>query len=400
MGNSAITIYAVFLFIIAIALIATWAKRGKRIDPPETHGDRTSPSEVQGKEQSSEGFIKSEDGDPEIGASLSEAPEEIKSSPEIAKEQREELAFIDLETTGLDPINDRIIEVALFILPIGVSCEVEGYSNLANPGIPVPRRITEITGITQEMVADQRPVGEVVGSLLDAIGDRPVAAYNAEFDISFLRSEARRIGREFSNESVCIMQYAKRKHPDLARYRLGDVCDAFGIFESESEKSGMSEHRALYDAERALRLFLAISAGRLPNPPSPRAADRGLNYENLEKYHSLRTKAKGLSKSAKERESINLDEAIDIHFKAIRMVIEAGRIEIYTTKADWSGESMTGDIGEISCLDRLTICLCKRKRAAEAAEATDEYFSVFPKQADLKAASAIRARIAKAAAKS
>ncbi|WP_324622767.1 3'-5' exonuclease [Delftia lacustris] len=329
-----------------------------------------------------------------LESSQCDSPEQV-----IKDTKREEVAFIDVETTGLDPSKDRIIEVALLVLPIGVSCMVEGYSKLANPGIPIPARITDLTGITDAMVKDERPVGEVVRELLDAIGDRPVAAYNASFDTSFLKEEAKRINRIFENETVCLMQYVKNKHPDLRRYRLGDVCDAFGIFDTEAEKQGFSEHRALYDAERALRLFLAISSGLLPSPPSPRSSDREVDFENLEKYHLLRNKAKGLSILGKEKEAENLDEAISIHLKAIKLAIDAGRVEIYKNTADWSGPSMTADIGEISCLDRLTICLCKRKRASEAAAAADEYFSVFPKQAELKVANAIRARIQKAAAK-
>lgn len=389
--------YLASIVLMAAACFFLWKiKRSKRATSARVEEDDIIELKPL-KENQINDFLDSDREAEEVAPNL--IPSEKDESPNrfIEEIEPDEVAFIDLETTGLDPSNDRIIEVALFILPLGVSCRVEGYSKLANPGIPIPKRITEITGITDSMIEGEKPVGEVVAEFLDAIGNRPIAAYNANFDASFLKEEAKRINRTFDNESVCMMQYVKNKHPDLKRYRLGDVCDAFGITENESEKTGASEHRALYDAERVLRLFLAVSAGRQPTPPGPRAEDRKLDYDNLEKYNSLRLRAKGFSTLAKDKERINLDEAISIHLKAVRLLIQAGQIEIYTTTTEWSGPSMTGDIGEISCLDRLTLCLCKKGRVAEASEAVEEYFSVFPKQSELKSAAAIRARVAKAA---
>lgn len=311
-------------------------------------------------------------------------------------DQPEEVAFIDLETTGLDDENDRIIEVALFVVKLGVSGHVDGYSALANPGRSIPQRITELTGISDEMVSSSRPTGEVVGELLDRIGERTIAAYNAEFDIGFLRAEAARLNRKFNNSWVCIMQYAKGKHPNLPRYRLSDVCDAFGILDSESAKDGIGPHRALYDAERMLRLYIAISNGLQPNPPSPKVSDRRMNYRELDRYHAIRGSAKKLAAKSKEVEATDLNQAVFGYQSAIELLKEAGKIEIYTSTAAWSSPATTSETGDIDCLNRLTICLCKLKRGQDARSVVEDYFSAFPKEAELKTAEQIRKRVAKA----
>lgn len=345
------------------------------------------------------------DGKPDPQPVPAQAPEQQRGFQETSSTaqssvaydaESEEIAFIDLETTGLDCERDRIIEVAVFILKPSASGAVEGYSQLANPGRPIPKRITELTGITNEMVSKSRSTGEVVSEFLDRIGRRGIAAYNAEFDIGFLKAEASRLNRDFDNEWVCIMQYTKAKHPDLTRYRLGDACDAFGIFDSVTAKDGIGPHRALYDAERMLRLYMAISKGQQPNPPPPRASDRQMNFAELDRYHTIRGAAKRLAAKAKEIEKSDLSQAIFGYQSAIELLFDAGKMEIYATAAPWSSSALTSESGDIDCLNRLTLCLCKLKRGADASAAMTAYFAAFPREAELKTADQIRKRVAKA----
>lgn len=278
---------------------------------------------------------------PDTASTQTTAVTSTAIEPEAITTDRE-LAFIDLETTGLDPSEDRVIEVALLIHKDG-GRRFDGYSELAYPGRSIPERITELTGINDEMVADMRPTSEVVRELLDKIGDREIVAYNAEFDMSFLRTEARRMGRKLQNKSYCLMEYTKEKHPNLRRYRLQDVCADFRITAEESERNGLPQHRALYDAECAVRLYMAIRDGKAPdlvavdNQPT---YGRRLDHSQLSKYHGMRSSAKMLSREAKEAEQVDLEKAIHGYKSAIKLHIESARIQIYTQTSASNDKSL------------------------------------------------------------
>jgi DNA polymerase III epsilon subunit family exonuclease len=320
-----------------------------------------------------------------------------EENPEATATGGRELAFVDLETTGLDPSEDRITEVALLIHKDGGS-RFDGYSELANPGRSIPGRITELTGITDEMVADKKPTSEIVRKLLDRIGDRTIVAYNAEFDMSFLQAEASRMGRKIENKSYCLMEYVKTNHPNLRRYRLQDVCSDFRITAEEAERNGLSPHRAMYDAERAVRLYIAIHNGEQPDlqaEDDQQFYGRRLDHGQLSRYHGMRSSAKMLSQEAKEAEITDLEKAIHGYKSAIKLHIESAKIQIYIETSARNDKSLHAESGDIECLNRLTMCLCKLGKAEEAKAAMDEYFASFPKDSELKSAEQVRKRIEK-----
>lgn len=319
-------------------------------------------------------------------------------TPEKEREY-EEVAFIDFETTGLDPESDRIIEAGIIILKLGYSGEIEGSSRLANPGIPIPARITELTGITNEMMLDAKPSQEVIAEFLDKIGNRPVAAYNAKFDVAFLEHEARRIGRTFDNEWVCIMEYVKNKHPNLPRYRLTDVCGAFNVSAPAAAGAQIDAHRALYDVELTMRLFLAVSGGAMPSNVTQRVTVQTPIGSNLTRYHAIRESAKKLATLAKANEATDLSTAIHGYMSALGLLKDAAAIELYKRESQAGVEIIKSDKGDIDCLNRLTLCLCKLGRSAEAESVATEYFDTFPIDATLKSADQVRKRIAKAIGK-
>ena len=315
------------------------------------------------------------------------------------KREYEEVAFIDFETTGLDPECDRIIEAGIIILKLGYSGEMEGSSSLANPGIPIPARITKLTGITNEMMLDAKPSQEVIAEFLDKIGTRPVAAYNAKFDVAFLEREARRIGRSFDNEWVCIMEYVKNKHPDLPRYRLTDVCGAFNVSAPAAAGEQIDAHRALYDVELTMRLFLAVSGGAMPTNVTQRVPVQTPIGSNLTRYHAIRESAKKLATLAKVNEATDLNTAVHGYKSALGLLKDAAAIELYKLESQAGVEIIKSDKGDIDCLNRLTLCLCKLGRSDEAESVATEYFDTFPIDATLKAADQVRKRIAKAIGK-
>ena len=123
------------------------------------------------------------------------------------REKQNSMAFLDIETTGLEPKRDRIIEIAVFVLKFDSKTH-QGMASLVNPGVELPQFIVRYTGITQAMLSEA-PGPEVLHEAFDLIADQTVAAYNVAFDTSFLVEEARRLGRSFNNDRLCVMELAQ-----------------------------------------------------------------------------------------------------------------------------------------------------------------------------------------------
>ncbi len=151
----------------------------------------------------------------------------------------EPIVVFDFETTGLSARRDRVIEVGAVRLKDGQI--IEEFSAMVNPGIAIPARITEITGITDAMVRDARPAAEVIPELLAFIGEAPVAAHNASFDTGFLREECRRIGLDSQPTVIDTLELSRRLYPQLKSHKLAAVCKSLGV-------SLKNAHRAVHDA--------------------------------------------------------------------------------------------------------------------------------------------------------
>ena len=149
------------------------------------------------------------------------------------------IVVLDFETTGLTPTADRIIEIGAVKIADGVI--TEEFSMLCDPGIPLPPKITDITGITSAMLAGKPPAAEGVKQLMAFIGNLPVAAHNAPFDIGFLKAELRRAGQTFFAPVIDTLQLARRIYPGRKSYRLGAICRMLKIKLTNA-------HRAVHDA--------------------------------------------------------------------------------------------------------------------------------------------------------
>lgn len=148
---------------------------------------------------------------------------------------------LDLETTGLDPRWDEIIEVgALRVRGGEVS---EHFTSLVKPLNEIDEFITELTGITNEMVADAPPIGEVLPQLRAFIGQDVVIGHNVNFDVNFLYDISLHLKLEpFSNDFVDTMRLSRRLYPEERHHRLVDL--------SKRHCSGLQvDHRALGDAQ-------------------------------------------------------------------------------------------------------------------------------------------------------
>jgi len=151
-------------------------------------------------------------------------------------------AVIDVETTGLSPRRNKLIEI--HALRIDKKGKTKTFSSLINPGTSIPSFITRLTGITNDMVADSPPVSEVITNLANFLSeDDIIVGHNVSFDMRFLNHNFTEIlGRPIENQTLCTLRLARRVYPELCSYRLKDLCDELKI---ESD----SFHRAGVDVE-------------------------------------------------------------------------------------------------------------------------------------------------------
>jgi DNA polymerase-3 subunit epsilon len=147
---------------------------------------------------------------------------------------------VDVETTGLNPIEDRITEIAMMKVQNGVL--LDEFSTLINPLVTIPASITELTGIDNLMVADAPPAREVVSAIAEFLGDSVFVAHNAPFDWGFVsQTTMRERGIEISNPQLCTVKLSRRILPHLSSKSLGWVTSALNIRIPE-------RHRASGDA--------------------------------------------------------------------------------------------------------------------------------------------------------
>ncbi len=156
------------------------------------------------------------------------------------------LVAIDLETTGLSPLIDRIIELAVIkITKDGISV----FDSLINPNIPIPEFTTDIHGIRDEDVKGKPFLNEILPQFKEFVGDLPLIAHNAKFDAGFLVFAAHQLGFELTkNDFYCTVKASRTAFPEMPNHKLGTVAQELGL-------PLENHHRATDDAMASLLLF-------------------------------------------------------------------------------------------------------------------------------------------------
>ena len=162
---------------------------------------------------------------------------------------------IDLETTGLSPEKNHIIEVGALKVRDGVV--VDTFSMLIQPGYALPKKIVEITNITDEMLKGAKTWNEMCGELYAFIGDDVLLGHNVGFDYRFLKTFFTREGYEFHHPVIDTLQIARELHRDLPSRSLESMCHHYGL-------QNKSAHRALEDASVTMKLYFAMMRGEKP----------------------------------------------------------------------------------------------------------------------------------------
>jgi DNA polymerase-3 subunit epsilon len=188
----------------------------------------------------------------------------------------ERLVALDLETTGLSPERDFIIEIGCVEI---VDRELTGrtWSRFVNPLCRIPPKITELTGIRTSMVDQEPPFPGVLPHLRSFVGGAPLVMHNASFDLRFLNASLRRCGRAElpPDRAVCTLELARKKWPGQ-KASLDTVCERLAI------KVPQNRHRALTDAKLTGAAWIALTRDQsemtldlpLPEAPAPVARVR------------------------------------------------------------------------------------------------------------------------------
>ncbi len=153
----------------------------------------------------------------------------------------------DIETTGLSPVNDEITEIGAVKIIDGQITET--YSQLINPGRPIPQKIVQLTGITDEMVADKPSIDAVMPEFLAFCENSVVVAHNASFDTGFIRQKSGMLNLSFQNKVMDTLRLSRELFPGQAKHSLGVVAERLGV-------SLENHHRAVDDATATAEIFL------------------------------------------------------------------------------------------------------------------------------------------------
>lgn len=166
----------------------------------------------------------------------------------LLNEYIEDYVVFDLETTGVSPYNDEVIEISAVKARKGKV--VEEFSELVNPKRTIPFAASRVNNITDDMVSDAPFFDEVLRNFLEFVGEDVLVGHNIQsFDMKFIYRDCERYFHQLiTNDYVDTLILAKRCFPEWRHRRLGDLADYYGI-------STQGAHRALADCRMNQRVF-------------------------------------------------------------------------------------------------------------------------------------------------
>ena len=168
---------------------------------------------------------------------------------------------LDTETTGLNPsIGDRIVEIGCVELVNHVATG-KSFHQYVNPQRPMPDEAFRVHGLSDEFLADQPVMSDVMADFIEFIGDAPLIIHNADFDMRFINAELNLLGQTQLQmaRAVDTVRLAREKFPG-APASLDALCKRFGI-----DNSSRSLHGALLDAQLLAEVYLELIGGRQPD---------------------------------------------------------------------------------------------------------------------------------------
>jgi len=161
----------------------------------------------------------------------------------------ESYVVFDLETTGLKPEFEKITEIGAVKYIHGKV--VDTFSQLINPGKPIPPNIVELTGITDEMVADKPPIEEVLPRFVEFCRGCILVAHNAKFDTSFINYQLKQNEIDFTYETVDTLELSRSLFPEEKVHKLNIVAERLGV-------TLENHHRAVDDAKACCDILIKL----------------------------------------------------------------------------------------------------------------------------------------------
>ena len=190
---------------------------------------------------------------------------------------------LDLETTGFSAVTEKITEVGIMKVKNGEV--IDEFSCFVNPEKPIPQRVVEVTNITDEMVKDAETIDKVFPKVLEFIKGSVLVAHNADFDVGFLKQNAKNLGYDFDFTYVDTLGLAKKLFPDYKKYKLGKIAENLGI-------KVLVAHRALDDVDTTVKVF-NVMMNMLKERGAKKVEDIDTYSENeeakKEEYKKLKT---------------------------------------------------------------------------------------------------------------
>ena len=302
---------------------------------------------------------------PETSASSHLAVEHHTSAPApsvVAVDHKVDLSMVpkefvvlDLETTGLSPEMHEIIEVGAIRVNRDSDTHL-AFQSLVKPVGKIPRKITQITGITQGMVdSDGLPLSQVLVQFQEFAGDLPIVAFNAPFDMGFIWNAAKRHGVSINNRYACALKLVRRAYPDLPSHRLVDLAK-WGNLSDENT------HRALGDCKRTIAVFTASASkiGERINWEVPK-----VDWRVSVQYHKQRDTNRSFVAETRAFEASDAELAVTRYREAMARMYEYEKL-------------INSCHGDDQILDRLTLVLGKLGGHEELVRSVDEFTERFP----------------------
>lgn len=199
------------------------------------------------------------------------------------KDFNQTFIVLDIETTGLDSKNNELTEVGA--VKVVNKKIVDSFHCFVNPQMPIPKEITELTGIDDEMVKDAPAVEEVLPRLIEFFGDAVLVAHNASFDLGFLKEKCKRINAEIKNGILDTLALSRELLKDIKRHSLNYVAKHLNIPMGR-------HHRALDDAKTTAQILVRLldileSEGIHRLDQINTYFGQASNLNTLENYHTV-----------------------------------------------------------------------------------------------------------------
>ena len=196
----------------------------------------------------------------------------------LDEEEKEELdnqeyCIFDIETTGLSAVSEKITEIGAIKMKNGEI--IDEFECFVNPGKPIPFNITQITGITDEMVANAETIVEVLPKLIEFIGDATIVAHNAEFDMGFIKYNAKCLNLKIENKYIDTLAMSRQLFPEFKKHKLGIIAENLGIEVTNA-------HRALDDVKTLVQIFKIML-----KKMKEKSDNSKVNVKDMSSYHAI-----------------------------------------------------------------------------------------------------------------